>query len=415
MTFSNWWGTQFAHFLPEMEKLTGIKIHQQLYSYNSAKFFTPLVSGTAPDFFLADSAWNGTLLPEASKYLVPFDERLKAKKVDMSKWDVPPGSEEGYGGNTWGLSLFVAQDVICFVNTEMADKDGLLKELPVWGSPSFDTWKWDKYVDWLKAGTKTMRNGKVEQYGISIGGAAWGGLFSAVLAGFGGSLVNNEFTYNETKSLFDTEPVIETVQALSDLFNRYKVAAPLGVETAVTGGTFLAKRALSATNNSTPSAYPAGSFPMTYFHLPYHENKVHCHGANMLSVNKRFSAADVAQDWIITFCTNTAVRKNFLQVSSVPAYDPLPIVQASPSGDSKTIALINLSRIKGKSSIPANTKDVKAYPYWIGGRYAPADTLTALQSTVQSVILGKNTAKEACQAAAKQLNEKIANARRAAQ
>jgi ABC-type glycerol-3-phosphate transport system substrate-binding protein len=415
LTFSNWWGDQFANYLPLMQKLTDIKVNQQLYAYSSTKFFTPLASGTAPDMFLFDSAWNGTILPEASKYLVAFDERLKTKKVDMSKWDVPPSTEEGYGGKTWGLSLFVAQDVICFVNKEAADQDGLLKELPVWGTPAFDTWKWDKYVDWLKAGTKVTSSGKVEQYGLSLGTNPGGLLFSAMLASFGGALVNNLWTYDETKSLFNTEPVVETVQNIADLYTKHKCVAPLGVETAITGGTYLAKRSLSTVGNSTPSEFPVSqNFPMEYFHLPFQEHRVHCHGANALGVNQHYSDPDPVLDWIITFATNTEVRKKFLEVSSVPAYDPLTIVEASAVGDPKTIALINLSRIKGKSSIPNDTAGVIGYPYWVGGRYAPADTAAAVSSVVESVILGKSTAQAACATAAKQLDAKIADGRRAA-
>ena len=39
---------------------------------------------------------------------------------------------------------------------------------------------------------------------------------------------------------------------------------------------------------------------------------------------------EAALDWVITFITDNEVRAKFLQVSSVPAYDPLPIVEASP-------------------------------------------------------------------------------------
>jgi maltose-binding protein MalE len=415
MTMSDWWGSQFGHYFPQMQKLTNVTIDQQLYPYSTTKLFTQLDAGSAADIFLVDSHWNGTLLPEANKVLVPFDAALKSAKVDMSKWNISPTLDNGYDGHIWGLDLFVTQDVIGYVNTELAEKDGLLKDLPLWGTKIFDTWKWPQFVDWLKAGTKITASGKVEQYGYS---ASAGYLFQPILASMGGALMNNQFTYDETKSLFDSPEVIETVQMIANLYTKDKVAAPLGVETSLggpnaSGAAFLAKKALATQGWSTPSVYPVQTnFPMSYIHLPYVDKKVHAVGSNSLCVNKMFSDPQTALDWIITFTTNTAVRKNFIVWSSVPAYDPLPIVNTT-HGDPKTIALINLSRIKGQSPLPADTVGINRWPYWLG-RYAPVNFQNAIMSVPQEVILGKATAKQACQAAAKQLNAAITQGRQAA-
>jgi hypothetical protein len=409
MTMSDWWGSQFGHYYPEMQKLTGVTIDQQLYPYSPTKLLTQIDAGSAADFFLIASQWNGTLLTEAEKVLVPFDSALKSQNVDMSKWNISPTIDNGYGGHIWGLDLFVTQDVIGFVNTELAEKGGMLKDLPLWGTPSYDTWKWPQWVDWLKAGTKVTSSGKVEQYGYS---ASAGYLFQPILASLGGQLMNNPWDYNETKSLFDTPEVIETVQTIANLYIKDKVAAPLGVETALggpnsSGASFLAKKALATQGWSTPSVYPVETnFPMSYIHLPYLDYKVHAVGSNSLAVNKTYSDPQVALDWIITFTTNTEVRKNFIIWSSVPAYDPLPIVNATPAGDPKTISLINLSRVAGQSPLPNDTKNIARWPYWLG-RFAPADFQNAITSVPEQVILGKATAKDACQAAAKQLNAAI--------
>ena len=279
--------------------------------------------------------------------MYPFDDALKAAaaqgKIDPKKWNIPPSVDNGYGGQTWGLDLFVTQDNTVFVNTEMAEKDGLLKDLPLWGTPSFDTWKWPQFVDFLQAATKTLRSGKVIQYAIGTGAGypLVEALFQPTLPSFGGAwLMNNPWDYNETKSLFDTEPVIETVQMIADLYTRYKVAAPLGVDLATP--TFTTEKALMTVWFATPSI--AGNFPMSYMHLPYVDQRVHAAGSNSLNVNKAFSDPDEAVEWILTFTTNTEVRKKFLEVSSVPSYDPLPIVKAAPDSPGKTVALIDLSR-----------------------------------------------------------------------
>jgi ABC-type glycerol-3-phosphate transport system substrate-binding protein len=395
-----------------MSKLDpAVTISQQLYPYSTTKLFTELDAGTAADMFLTDSHWNGTLLPEASKVLVPFDSVLKSNKIDMAKWNIPPKIDNGWDGQIWGLDTFVTQDIICFANTELADKDGLLKDLPLWGKSTFDTWKWTDFVDWLKAATKITSSGKVEQYGYSCAPAA---IFQPMVASLGGALMDDQFGLNETKALFNTEPVIETVQLIADLYTKHKVAAPLGVEAAVTGGTFLAKKAVAASSWSTPSVFPvAQNFPMSYFHLPYVEKKVHAVGSNSLNVNKMAPDPELAVNWIVTFLTNTQVRKEFIVWSSTPAYDPLPIVNGLPPGDPKTISLINLSRIVGQSPVPHDTVDVLRWPYWLG-RYAPVNFQNALSSVPEAVILGKATAKQACEAANASLNAAIKQGRAAA-
>src|ERR1700722_14626554 len=127
---SDWLGPQMANYFPLMQRLTGIKIDHQIYSYDPAKIFNQLASGTAPDLFLIDSPWNGNLFPY-KRYYVPFDDELKARGIDMSKWNINPHVENGYDGKIVGLSQYTAQDLIVYINTEMADASGLLKEAPL--------------------------------------------------------------------------------------------------------------------------------------------------------------------------------------------------------------------------------------------------------------------------------------------
>lgn len=412
LTMSDWWGGQFKQYLPIQQRKDKIKIKEQLYSYdNGVKLFTQLAGGTAPDIFLTDAGWNGNLFTHKG-YVVPLDERLKQRKIDMSKWDVDPHKETGYGGKILALSVMVTQDLIVMVNKELAESEGLLKDAPLYGTPSFDTWRWDRYVDWLKAGTKRRANGKVERYGV--GNVPTSTLFQVLLTDLGGQYFDDNWNYDETKCLLDSDAAIEAAQMVGDLFTKHKVAPPSAVETAVRGGTYLSKRALSTMQWSTPSAYPeAGNFPMSYFHLPFVDTRVHALGANQLCVNNSSQHRDTALDWVITFCTDPDVRAKFLQVSSVPAYDPVPVVKASPEGSPKTIALINLSRIKGMSQVPEDAQDVRLYPRWIG-RYASAATQAAIQAALDQVTLGKASAKEAFTKATSQINAKIAQGRKAA-
>jgi ABC-type glycerol-3-phosphate transport system substrate-binding protein len=405
LTFSHWWRGQFDEYIPMMQQKTGIAIEQDKSGGDVTKLITQFVAGTAPDLFLIDAPANGDLFPTGN--LLPFDDYLKSRSdVDMTKWNVDPVKEVGYQGKIMALSLFVMQDLIVHVNQELADKDGLLKDAPLWGKDNFDTWTWDKFVEWLKAGTKVKSDGTVDQFGIS--GFGFDPFARAFLAQTGGQIFDDDWNYQETKSMADQPAFLQGVQFPIDLTLKHKVAATPAVEQSIKGGAYAAKRTLCAISWSTPSIWPVEQFfPQTYFHLPYNGHKIHAISGNHIGVFKGTKFRDAAFEWVTTFTVDKDVRTKFLQISSVPAYDPLPIVQASPEGLPKTIALINLSRIQGFSTLPKDTEGVTLYARYYG-RKASAFTRKQLQTAFEAAITGKSTVEQSFGDAKKRIDEELA-------
>jgi len=405
LTMGHWVGWM-ADFIPLIKAKTGIDIQadQTPYPQYWQKLLAQIVSGTAPDLYLMDAGQNGDFFP--SNQIAPFDDYLKTANIDASKWNIDPKIENGFQGKTMGLSVFTMQDQMVNVNKALGEKDGLLTGLPLYGTPDYDTWKWDKFVDWLKAGTKILNNGRVVQYGL--GASAWRDIIARTLiADLGGHIFDDDMGYNETKSMLDQDPVVEAIQLTADLFTKHKVMPSATADFAVTGGTFAAKQALATVSFTTPTGYAEkDTFPQVYFALPFVKTKPHAMGANLLCVNKASKNKDAAFKWATTFCTDLDIRKKFVDVA-LPAYDPLPIVQAAPEGSAKTIALINLSRIKGISPVPADTENVTVYPRWYG-RKASAFTQQTMHDALDSVILGKATAKEAMTTAKQAVDAKLA-------
>jgi ABC-type glycerol-3-phosphate transport system substrate-binding protein len=414
LSLSDWWGTQVPHYLPIMQRKTGIKIDHQVYSYNPAKIFTELASGTAPDLFFVGNDWSGELFPYKN-YYVPFDDELKARGMDLAKFSANPLVENGYDGKIAVLSIDTSQDLIVYINRDMAEQSGLLKDAPLWGTSTFDTWKWDTYIEWLKAGTKRMHNGKVIQYGLASL-PVYPPIFSAWLHDMGGTLFDDDWHLNETVSRLDSEQSIAAAQQFADLVFKYKVAVPPSVDSAVQGqgGSYLAKLGMSTINLSTGSIFPeAGHFPMTYMHLPPTVNKIHALGSDRICVNPKGKDPKAALDWAITFVSDPDVQKPFLVYSSVPSYNPLPIVNGAPAGNPKVIAEINLSRIKGMSAVPNDTENVVTYMRGFG-RFASAQAQNIIQAALDEIVEGKTTAKAAMTEAKKLIDVQIANGRRAA-
>ena len=395
ISLGHWWGDQFAHYIPILKDQVGIDVSEQRTPYPQfdQKLLTQLAGNTAPDVFLWDANNNGSLF--TSNVVVPWDDYLAANTVDMSKWNIAPSTEVGYGGKIMGLSVFTMQDLIVHVNKELADQDGLLANAPLWGTDKFDTWRWDDFVNWLKAGTKSS-GGTVQQYGLGSGDTQYlTGLLRALIADNGGGIFDDDWNYGETKSRLDEDPVIDAAQKIVDLITVHKVAPLPGEESAIQGGTYLAKRALSAINWSTPSIFPeSNTFPQEHFHLPYITNKVHAVGGNALMINRSSPNVDVAQEWVLRFLLDDQVRTQFFEISSVPAYDPLPIVNASAAGTPKTIALINLARIANVTSLPSDAANVVTFPRWYGAK-ASKFTQQSIADALSKAILGSSSVKEA--------------------
>jgi len=406
--FTHWWGEQFQHYIPLLEEKTGIKAVEEPSPYSGyfEKLLTQLVAGVGPDFMLLDANEFGQFWPSGT--VAPVDDYLAAASVDMTKWNVPQNEENGWEGKVMGLSLFTMQDLILHVNKDLADEAGMTADLPVWGSDNFDNWTWDDLVEWAKKGTKVSADGTVEQYGLSTNVAGFYDLHRTLIASNGGAILDDEWNFQETTSLVNSPEVVAALQVLVDAVTVHNIAPTPDAAQAIQGGAYRAQRAVCDINWSTPSAYPDNvGFEQTYAHLPFLQKRVHAYGANCLSLNAASSNLEAAGTWMTTFCVDDDVRTEFLQISSVPAYDPLPIVEASPEGRPKTIALINLSRIAGMSTIPEHTEDVANYPRWYGSK-APQFMRDTLAAAMQSVVIGSASLQQAMDDAKAKIDAELA-------
>jgi ABC-type glycerol-3-phosphate transport system substrate-binding protein len=408
--FTHWWGEQFQHYIPLLEEKTGIKAVEEPSPYSGyfEKLLTQLVAGVGPDFMLLDANEFGQFWPSGT--IAPMDSYLASAGVDMSKWNVPQNEENGWEGQVMALSLFTMQDMILHVNKELADEAGITAELPVWGADNFDQWTWADLVEWCKKGTKVNADGTVEQYGLGSNFAGFHDIHRTLIASNGGKILDDEWNFGETTSLVNTPEVIEALQVLVDAITVDQIAPTPDAAQAIQGGAYRAQRALCEITWSTPSIYPENvGFEQIYAHLPFLQKRVHAFGANCLALNAASQQLEDAANWIITFCVDEDVRSQFLQISSVPAYDPLPIVEASPEGRAKTIALINLSRIPGMSTIPENAEDVASYPRWYGAK-APQFMRDTLTAAMQSVVIGSADLQQAMDDAKAKIDAELAKA-----
>ena len=408
LSVGHWLGGLWDTWEPLLEEKTGVELEGQNTPYNeyTQKLLTQLASGTAPDIISSWAGMNGEFFP--SGLLAPVTDHMASSGIDMSKWNVDPMLGVGYGGELLGFPIFTSVDRIVHVNVELAEKDGLLADVPLWGTDRFDTWDWATFVDWVKAGTKITSDGTVEQYGVVVVNPP----FKDMVSSLGGQLFDDEWNYDERESWLDTEPVVEALRLLTDLQLVHHVAPLPAAEAAMQGGNYLAGRALSTIQWASGSIYPEeNSFPQEYFHLPPVDAKTHGEQPMYFSVNSASDKTDLAMEFLTTFCTDDDIRQLTFETSTnPPAYDPLPIIERGPESTGKKIALITLSRLAGMSSVPENTEGVVTFPGWFG-RYASDFTQRAITTATEQVLLGESTVEEALAEAKQAVDAEITDAR----
>ena len=122
LSVSHWLGGLWDSWVELLEEKTGVELSGQNTPYGEypQKLLTQLASGTAPDVMLLEAAMNGEFFP--SGLLAPVGDHLASAGLDMSKWNVDPMLEVGYGGELLGFPIFTSVDRIVHVNVELAER-----------------------------------------------------------------------------------------------------------------------------------------------------------------------------------------------------------------------------------------------------------------------------------------------------
>jgi ABC-type glycerol-3-phosphate transport system substrate-binding protein len=414
LSFTHWLGNEFAvNFDPPMAKiLPKIKVNQQNVPYEGyvQKLTTEFAAGTGPNFFMWDVSWAGEAF--TTKISSPWNDYLASQghAGKASSWGQPFQMATDRPDQVVGLPVLFPQSFIVHINQELADQQGLLKDAPLWGNSNYDSWNWDKFVEWLKAATKVRRDGTVEQYGTAGVRLTAPTLLTQLVASNGGTLFSGgtPYTFTNKKCNLTDPAVIEAAQMLVDLVRVHKVAyQPAAEAQAATGDSYSGKLSLSVIQAAEASSYPvASTFPQAYMALPYFQTKVRQVGLTPWFVNKQSQNQDLSRDWIFTWSTNTTLRKLVATINSAPAYDPLPIVLGLPDGQSKTTSLVNLSRVAGHSTIPSDTIGVQDCPAYMDCT-ATAFAQNTITNALTAAFLGKQTVPEAFASAKSQIESQL--------
>ena len=410
LAFSHWWGDYFGdvtQMIPIFTEKTGIKVqeHPSPFGGYHDKLLTQLVGGTAPDAFLADTFFNGTFFP--SGLWAPLDEAINLTDLDIDKFAIDPWVETSYEGTVYALSIFLQEAQLIWINKAMADETGI--ELPVWGTPEFDTWRWDDFHNFVMAGTQRKDDGMIEQYG-------WGQVYSSMWWGphswihqNGGELFDEGiWTYQETETLIHEPQFVEMMDRLLGLTTRDKVGPTMAAEEVVEGGTYRSQLAMCKLGTSA-FVDNVLDFEQYVIHLPWTVQKSHGIGANHNAANASSDHLEEAIQLVIMMATDWEMQQQYTNLAGQSPYETVAHIEAAPEGPAKDVDLMAISRIEGMSTIPENTTPFAWRCGWYG--IEPFVFRDRMAEAMQEVLLGEKTTQEAMDDAKAEFDAHLADTR----
>jgi multiple sugar transport system substrate-binding protein len=192
------------------------------------KLTTELSAGTAPDLFwipgasVADYAIPGTLLDLAP--IAAADTTFKA-----SNYYDAPMKEVQQGGHLWGLPRDIST-LVMYYNKDLFAAKGVDDPIAL---KKAGKWDWENFLRVATALTDPAK----KTYGFSM--SDWWGVWGYFIYAAGGDMYNTD----RTGCGLTTPEAQAGLQFLQDIFNKYKVATPPGMEGGVGETEFIAGQA----------------------------------------------------------------------------------------------------------------------------------------------------------------------------
>ena len=389
MSVSHWWGDGWMDWGGSMlaEKLN-LKIDSQNipFSEYTEKTLTQLAGGVGPDMVLLGAPWKGPFL--VADIFEPLDDALAASDIDNSKWWVDPMIEDGYKGRILGLEMFAQGAQILHVNKEMTDAAGI--KLPEWGTPEFDTWRWDDFVEFLNAVTQRDSQGNIEVYGVDLLWQDFSGPVDYNVVQFGGKLLDDDvWNFEEKECLVNSPEAVAGIQAIIDLVIKHNVAPSIEARGAIEGGAYRAGKAASTFFWTGHEYYGDLEFEQTWLHFPWEKRRCHYVGGNSEHVNKASKVKDKVIEAVLVLTTDWDIKNHMVKETGNPSgYETLAHTKTLPEGPALTNALIAMSRVEGMSECDHCTEDMILLPRW-KGRHGKFVTNT-ITSALQGGLLGQD-------------------------
>jgi multiple sugar transport system substrate-binding protein len=390
VTVAHWWGNQFdpvfEAFQQEHPEIQ-LVVEARPYSGYHDKLLLESASGVGPEIYFVDAYFFGQFFRQGA--FRDLTDYITRDNLDLSKFAGSPALEMGYEGKIYAFPMWFPDNQNVYVNKELAEEAGVV--IPEWGTPQFDTWRWDDFRRAAKKLTRVGADNQVSQWGIENLGGGF------VPANFfvwqnGGELFREINHINETETLIDREPAIEAFDFLASLILEDRVA-PLPSQ-GPGAATWLSGKAGFYLGWNTLYWYEQAPFEWTLIPIPWQTRRVTKVGGNSWAMNKNTpndEAAWVVLKWLTT--SPTALQL-FAKIGSLTSFDPRRNVLPYADGKQRLLWATLLERASG---------DVEFRPWWFGSKNVPA-VLDELNRAADNILNGREPARSALALAARTIN-----------
>jgi ABC-type glycerol-3-phosphate transport system substrate-binding protein len=396
---THWWGTQFEDWgvfptYREAHPAVTLVDEQAPYSAYHEKLLTQFAAGVAPDVVLVNTYFNYAMLTR--NVFAPLNDALEVQGINLdTDFTTDPRLVNGLDGQILGLDLYLSSCTGLYINKELADEVGA--SLPVWGTPEWDTWTWDDLVPWLQAGTKTLADGTVEQYGLDGVHEGLGFPLATHLASARGYLFDLDawWNYGEQETTINSAECVDAIQRLIDLVHLYNVAPSLEEKKTLSAESpiYLSGRAMASWTSTGAFRYRDTPFEQLLIAMPFVEQRTMQQGANYFSANAASAQLELATELVVFAVTNDQSNQLFTDLSSPSNYRTRFYQDRMEDSFYKMANEVCISRHEKASLVPELAATVVDYPSWWGREpQFVSDTVTA---AIESAMLQEKSVQQA--------------------
>ena len=372
LRITHWWGEAFdpaiAAFAEQHPHLDVSNEPAPWDGYHT-KVPTSVAAGTAADAMFLDAGQFMVLLPQGVG--ADLTEHLNGDAaINADLWAIDPGLDTGVNGVPFGLPQWHPDSANIWVNKDLASEAGL--ETPEWGHPDVMTWNWDDLVQAATATTKRTADGSFEQWGIALG-RIQNSAYRDMVWTNGGEFFDDVTHQNPTEARFTDPEFIEAWQYLVDFELTHNVATSPAHESVVgADGPYLSGKVAYTWNWNIYGVMKQANFDWGIIAPPFEKRRANKFGGNSWIVSAASEHKDEAYTYVSWAATKLEGQKNFIQVGTIPAYNPSGVIPEAESESQSNVWNLVIARQA------AAVADGAARPYSLGAHGAEiADIFTA--------------------------------------
>lgn len=402
LRLSHWWGDALKDWMYILEEKHNAKITIESASWGEYfdKTLTQLVGGVAPDVIVMSPVKGAHFFLRG--VFLPLDDTLARRAIDNSKWAIPIDHLK-WQGSILNIPFVPHQILGAAVNLDLIEKMGfeVPHPWPFWGTPEFDRFSYEHYLENLMACTKMTDSGETEVYGSTETYRGWITQMQIGTYENGGKIFDDPDNFTATEIFVNSSEVVEVVQRYVDQVLEHRVSPMPGAAEGIEGGLFRAQKAAVAPSWVAPGSWGGAPDVVGFNWRPIMfpnfrtGNRAVTKMADGLSANKGSPHADVAADVIVTMITDWDYMSIQAEAfASPPAYNTvayMPLYEKEPF--KKETVQCWLSRYEAFSECSYCTENLQFVAAHLG-RQGPfvGDTLNA---EIQAVIAGQKTVQQA--------------------